>query len=326
MKLMNLPHIAIVPYLTCNFKCPYCIAETPFKIPFHKPKTSLKRWDAQFDDVVTFLNSLDTKAIEVSGGEPFLWKRWGELIGQTNHYWYFLTNASKVPEWLKDEVVKEKVKLLITAFHRADIRLERFIDNVCKMQDLGYPVFVKVVYAKDRDQLKEIERIIKAGIPASLVPLVGVEYSKEEIERILPYCQSALYAYRFFVPYDGVDRSAGPCVAGTEESFELDGSVIVRCSHYSGMSLNKIPKLFRGFYPQSLGDIKQPGFYSQPEMCYRKTCTCEWMSFTEIVDGSENEKWQHFIETGEWVPAIISDIEKFVALASKERGEAKWED
>ena len=138
MKLMNLPHIAIVPYLTCNFKCPYCIAESPLKIPFYNPRSSLEKWDAQFEDTVTFLNTLDTKAIEISGGEPFLWKKWGELIQRTNHCWYFLTNASSLPIWLKDEVVKEKVKLFIAAFHPTQIRIERFIDNVCKLQDFGY--------------------------------------------------------------------------------------------------------------------------------------------------------------------------------------------
>jgi len=317
MKLMNLPHIAIVPYLTCNFSCLYCIAESPLKIPFYNPKTSLEKWDAQFEDTVTFLNSIDTKAIEVSGGEPFIWKRWDELIKRTNHNWYFLTNASGVPEWLKNSIVKERTKLFLAAFHRAGMRLERFIDNVCKIQDLGYPVFVKVVYTKNREQFKEMEKIIKVGIPASFVPLVGVKYSREEIEEILPYCQSALYSYRFFVPYDGVDRRANPCVAGTNESFELDGSVISRCSHYSGMSLNKIPKTLRNISTRYLGDIKKPNFYLKPKMCYRKTCTCEWMSFTKIVDGFENEKWQHFIETGEWVPATIDDIEDFVAMAKE---------
>ena len=315
MKLMNLPHIAILPYLTCNFKCPYCIAESPLRLPFYKSKTSLLKWDAQFKDTVNFLNTLDMKAIEVSGGEPFLWKRWGELIEQSDHYWEFLTNASLVPDWLRSKEAKDRVKLFLAAFHRTGIQLDKFIANVCKLQDLGYPVFVKVVYTKGSEQLKEIDKIIKAGIPASLVPLVGAEYSKEEIDRIIPYCQSALYAYRFFVPYNGVDRKPKPCVAGTKESFELDGVVIVRCSHYSNMSLNRIPKLFRGLSPYYLGDIKQPSFYSKPQMCYRSTCTCEWMSFTEITDGFENEKWQHFIETGKWVPVTKLDIEKFVTMA-----------
>lgn len=311
MKVMNLPHIAIVPYLTCNFKCPYCVAETPFKIPFYNPRNSLEKWDAQFEDTVTFLNSIGTKAILVSGGEPTIWKRWDELIKRSDHYWYFLTNVSKVPNWLNDSKVKQRTKLLLAAFHRTGIRIEKFIANVCKIQDLGYPIFVKVVYTKDKDQLKEIDKIIKAGIPASFVPLVGMEYSKKEIEDMLPYCQSAMYACGFW----GVNRAVKSCVAGTNESFELDGSIIAKCSHYSGMSLNKIPKLFRGLSSLYLGDIYYPRFYHQPKMCYRKTCTCEWLAFTDIAFGFENEKWQHFIETGKWVPATIDDIDDFVARA-----------
>jgi len=312
MKLLYLPHIAILPYLTCNFKCPYCIAESPFKIPFYKQKRSIDKWDAQFGVTVAFLNSLDTKAILVSGGEPMIWKRWGELIRMTDHYWYFLTNGSIVPGWLKNNTTKQKVKLLLAAFHRTEIRLERFIDNVQKMQDLGYPVFVKAVYVKEDAQFKEMESIIKTGIPASFVPLVGMEYSKEEREKILPYCQSAMYGYGFFPVPNKAGGFARLCPAGTQESFELDGSVIARCSHYSGMSLNKIPKLFRGLRSLYLGDISHPKFYPQSKMCERKTCTCEWLAFTDISFGFENEKWQHFIETREWVPATIADIEKFV--------------
>ena len=315
MKLMNLPHIAIVLYLTCNFKCSYCVAEASRKVLFYNSKDSLDRWDAQFGGIVSFLNSLDTKAIMVSGGEPFIWKRWGELIERTAHYWYFITNASSVPKWLGDSVVKTRTKLIIATFHRTEMRIERFIDNVCKMQDLGYPVFAKVIYDGDSGRFREIEKVMKAGIPVSFVPFLNMAYSKVSITNMLTYCQSAMYAGRFFPPDAGVERDIKPCMAGTEESFEVDGSVIARCSFYSGMPLNEVPRFLRGLSHRYLGDIHHPRFFKEPKMCYRKTCACEWHTFSDMAFGFENEKWQRFIETGEWSSATIPDIEKFVAMS-----------
>lgn len=311
MKLMRLPHIAILPYLTCNFRCPYCVVESPV--------WAFTKWEAQFEDTVTFLNSIGKKAIMVSGGEPFIWKRWGELIRRTDHYWYFCTNTSKVPKWLQDSTAKEKVKLFLAAFHRTGIQVRKFIANVHKVQDLGYPVFVKVVYVGDSAQFNDIEEIIKAGIPASFAPLLGIECSEQGVADILPYCQSTMYANRFFPPDAGAERAIKPCPAGTEESFEIEGSVIVRCSHYSDMLLNRVPRLLRRFRPRYLGDISHPRFHKQPKICFRKTCACEWHTFSDMAFGFENEKWQHFIETKEWTPATILDIKEFVARASNEK-------
>lgn len=142
---MRLPHIAILPYLTCNFRCSYCVAKNFNNIPLFRQKDSFKSWDKQFDDTATFLNTLDEKAVMVSGGEPFIWKRWGELMEKTDHYWYFITNASDVPRWLGYSTVKDRAKLFIATFHKTGIRIEEFIANIRKIQDLGYPVFVKVL-------------------------------------------------------------------------------------------------------------------------------------------------------------------------------------
>jgi hypothetical protein len=295
MRLMDLPHMAALPFLTCNFECPYCIA-TP---KMYKENNPFGLWESRYDDVFRFISNLEKKMIMVSGGEPLLWRRWRELISETDHYWYFSTNASKIPGWLGDNTIKERVKLFIATFHRTGIAVGRFIDNVKRLQDFGYSVFVKMVFVRDMEQINEAEKTIQAGIPMSFVPLVGGEYSPDEVDMLMPYCQSDMYYRRFLV--DG--RKPSLCLAGTNESFGVDGLVLTRCSHYSSISLNKVPLLFRGFAKGYIGDIYKPRYYEKPKMCSKPVCACEWHSFGGLYDDIENGRWQHFIDTGKWVTA-----------------------
>jgi len=63
MKVMGVPHIAIIPYVTCNLSCSYCVANK-------YSNDSLELWASKIDEVIEFLNRLDKKMIMVSGGEP----------------------------------------------------------------------------------------------------------------------------------------------------------------------------------------------------------------------------------------------------------------
>jgi len=289
VRLMNLPHIALLPFLTCNFACSYCVAK-----PLLNGKRPFGLWNEHFDDITAFLSKLDTKMIMISGGEPLLWSGWTELIEKTDHYWYFCTNASKIPQWL--DYTKDRVKLFLAAFHRTGITVDKFIGNVKKLQDAGYPVFVKIVYTRSEQQFAEAEEIIKAGIPTSFVPLYNTKYLPDEVAALRPYCHSDMYYNRF----QSVERSPGKCAAGTRESFELTGMIVGRCSHYSHISLNKVPKLLRKFALGYRGDIYESHFDVSARMCSRKVCECEWHSFGELINSPENERWQSLIDTGVW--------------------------
>jgi hypothetical protein len=336
MRVMGVPHIAVIPFLKCNFSCPYCVS-------YAHRDASFGMWDDRFNDIKKFLNSLDKKMIMVSGGEPLIWRKWERLIEETDHYWYFLSNCSVVPSFLKKDSIKRKVKLFISAYHRSQIDLGRFINNLREIQSLGYPVFCKIIYEKEPAQIGEAEKIIAAGIPMSFAPLLYAQYSKEQLAEILPYCQSAMYASRFFPPDEGPERKRGVCVAGTSESFQITGFKIVRCGHLGGIHFYNISlpaflkgKIFsigvrflRGInfnniylstflgdrYLGYLGNIYSPTFYGTPMLCSRKTCACEWHNFSDMSFNFENEKWQHFIDTGKWIPATIEDQKSFVEKA-----------
>ena len=278
MKLFNLDHVALLPYTTCNFKCSYCVDANR--------RLSMKVWDARASDILTFLNELSAKAVMVSGGEPLLWKDWPRLIKETLHTWYFLTNASVLPSWLRS--TRHSIKLVIAAYHRSQMDINTFIRNIETLQDMSYPVFVKIVYDGTTLQFYDIEQIQKANIPVSFSPMLGVKLTKEQIDKALPYCQSEMYKSRFLPPPFGKRRNYQKCNAGTSSSFEIDGSKLLMCSHKTSLfdrigTLDK-PKLHRRAYP-----------------CYKNHCACEWHTFSELdTRPNENVRWQKFVDTGAW--------------------------
>jgi organic radical activating enzyme len=293
MKLMDLDHISILPFLTCNFKCPYCVA----KPHLYSDKQPFGLWEEKYDEVLKFIGSLDKSMILCSGGEPLLWDRWEDLIKRTDHYWYYVTNTSRIPSWLEGNEVKNKVKLFLSAYHRTGIKVGKYVDNVKKLQDMGYAVFCKIMYVKDDEQFKDAEIITKAGIPMSFVPLVGVSYSSTEIKKVKPYCQSTMYYRRFYV----IGQTPCLCLAGTKSSFQIDGLTMTRCGHYSSISLNNVSKMLRGLHNGYIGDIYKSKFYNEPKICNKTECFCEYLHFGELLDDSENDKWQSFIDTRKWV-------------------------
>lgn len=247
-----------------------------------------------------------------------IWNGWSQIIKNTDHYWCFATNTSVIPAFLQDSEIKKKVKLFISAFHREFINIDKFIKNAHKLQDLGYPVFCKIVYTRDTGQLGDRYEMFIAGLPVSLTPLVGAWYSEAEAAMIAPLCDSTMYAERF---HNKVRKKA-ICPAGTT-SFEIRGMNLVRCG------LQDIPVFSQMAPPQFLkklvhdevwnfglkalhvvggrrspflGTINNPQFYQEPVMCHRKSCDCEWHTFSEMGgDCPENKRWDDFIKTGKWV-------------------------
>ena len=305
MKLLGVPHMVIIPFTNCNFKCPYCCSSKFIR-------ATISTWKEHSDDTIKFLNSLDKKMILVTGGgEPLLYD-WTEMIEKTNHYWYFATNCSVVHPFLTGSVTREKVKLFIAAFHRTGISVDKFISNVHRLQDLGYAVFCKIIYTREPKQFDEIETIMKANIPVTFTPLLYGSYSRDETMKVLPYCQSTMYASRFFHFDNKAGRRPAPCVAGTKESFAMTGTTLFRCSQYSEpidrMPYLLCPRFIRRLWNYEKGNIYNPRFDKTPKMCRKQVCECEWHNFSDMGFDLENEKWQQFIETGKWMPASIDDI------------------
>jgi len=245
---------------------------------------------------VKFIGGLEKKMILASGGEPLLWDRFEDLIKRTDHYWYFVTNTSRIPEWLNDSEIKKKVKLFLSAFHRDGITVENYIANVKKIQDMGYAIFSKIMYTRHPQNFNEAEKIINNRIPLSFVPLVGEKYNGFDKKVLRTYCMSEMYYNRFSLE----ERKPAVCIAGTKDSFQVDGMVITRCGHYSSISLNNMPKIARLAYNGYVCDVNKPKYMDEPVICKKKECFCENFNFGGILDTSENPRWQEFIDTGVW--------------------------
>lgn len=285
---MGVDHVGVIFSRKCNFNCSYCCNLGSTSAPWGL-------WNDKFDDLVGFLNSLEgRRMILVSGGEPIIWDKLGDLVESTDHFWYLASNCSLVNPYLKRDVVHDKIKLIIGAYHESQMKLDKFIGVVREMQGLGYPVFVKVMYDGGKSQFKMAEQMIGSGIPFSFVPFLEKQYTDVDIRSVLRYCQSSYYASRFFPVPLGPRREPGLCAAGTNKSFHMNEFSICRCSHRQD---------------DVLGDIANPGFYSEPQWCDKTFCACEWHNFSDLGGFTgENNRWQRFIDTGVWEPAGEEEI------------------
>ena len=262
MKLFNLDHISIIPFTTCNFKCPYCV-NTDHTM-------TLGNWERNKAATLRFLQSLPRRAIMVSGGEPLLWNGWKDLIEQTNHTWYFLTNGSVVPSWFH----QPNVKLAIVAYHKTGISIDKFVDNVKRLE---VPVFVKVVYCDEQDK-DSVEQFWSRGIPASLAPLEGRRYAS-----VPEQCTTQTYRRRFLHETKGLEL----CRAGTKKSFEIRDNRLYGCSLWHSLA---------GF----CGSVTRPNPMPFSLPCLIRYCRCEWHQFSELSGTNDNERWQHLVDTGIW--------------------------
>ncbi len=252
LKLFNLNHIALIPYTACNFRCSYCV---------NSVRMSIKDWNENSKRVLTFLQKLPPKAIMVSGGEPLLWD-WSEFLNNTSHVYYFLSNLSVIPTWL----IHPQIRLIIAAYHKTGMSIEKFIENVKKVEK---PVFVKVVFVDEVDK-RNVERLWRENITASRVPQEGRRYKTVPSE-----CTTETYARRFRHERKGLSL----CRAGTEASFEIRGSKLSRCS---------------------LWPLTQHTFAMCKLTCPVRYCRCEWQQFSELSGSNDNDRWQQFVESGKW--------------------------
>jgi len=209
-------------------------------------------------------------AIMVSGGEPLLYD-WEDIMKIGDHVWYFLTNLSMTPEWIRC------AKLVIAAYHKEGIGLAKFTANAKILQDWGIPVFVKVIYTEPLSR-DVVEHFWRQNIASSLSPLVGRRY-----DTVPKQCITQMYKRRFLREYKGMTS----CNAGIY-SWELRGNDLKlhRCSHWYGV--------FDKIDPCGDADF----FGKRP--CWIKHCECEWHQFSELNGSNDNEKWQTFVETGKW--------------------------
>ncbi len=260
MKLLNRNHIALVPYTTCNFRCPYCIA--------HNDALTITHWKNNVVDVNKFLQNIEPKAILLSGGEPLLYD-WTEVMSSNNHYWYILSNLSTIPGWIRN---RREIKFFIPAFHKSMLSIDKFIANAKTLQDWGFPVFAKIVY-NDATDMAHLETLHKNCIPVTLAPLYGTTNPV-----LANYCWSELYKNRFL---GKTHKGLTLCKAGTSVSFEIRGNQLARCSHW--------------YLPITNGTVTQPRLWKMAMPCPIRECACEWHQFSELQGKNDNYTWESLI-------------------------------
>lgn len=243
-KRMFKPKYSIVflPTFRCNFRCRYC---TVIRDEFYKvfPKKEEKSWNEWVD----ILNKFSPAHIEVSGGEPFVYKDINKLINNLDpKNRIFLTSNFSAP---LEEILKINNNVGMTiSYHKGQINDDDLKDKVALLREKGYIMNATFVpYPKSVDQIPEARRFVEEElrIPFSIIPFLDpeYEYTPEELEKE----KSLIESYGIY-KYDVENRRKKLCRAGMKNFIILpngdaytcfEGFYAVHSRTYSGIREKK---------------------------------------------------------------------------------------
>jgi hypothetical protein len=177
------------------------------------------------------------------------------------------------------------------------------MNNLIRLHQSGKRVYAKII-VKPQEQINQFiwEKLWNLGIPAHFVPLEYDHYFNEHIiDRIRAnFLTSCMYIARFFRPPQFNIRPV-LCKAGTKEMFEVSsGGIVQRCSN--------------------VGNIANNILYSQPQLCAKNDCFCEWHHFASMARAEENFRWTEWINTGRWIMPEQREFEKFISAMRYDPG------
>ncbi len=259
----------------CNFRCPYCWFYRDWgrlsrKNLYLSPEEWFKHWEKihkKYKEV----------HIEITGGEPFLYPNFIELIKllSTIHTIKITNNLSGDIERFAREIDPERVNLDLN-FHALFSDLEPLIKKVLILKDAGFKC--GVCYLAYPPQMKQIDhyrkRFEKDSINFALAAFWGEyqgkkypeSYTPEEAELIKPFLGDI---DRIAYHLKGESPKGRLCYAGYRSAvLQADGN-IVRCGPLAH---------------QVIGSILDEDFslHSEPQSCEAEACPCnEYVNILE---------------------------------------------
>ncbi|MDR1901933.1 MAG: hypothetical protein LBQ88_06615 [Treponema sp.] len=255
--------------------------------------------ERKMDKLIEFLNTIPPSLINITGGEVGLSPDFINVIESLpQHKWWVTSNGSVIPEWF----YHKNVILFELTLHHEFTTPEIFMRQCKKLLDHSKRVITKLL-VKQSQELESISVFSKfwnSGIPMHLTPVIPTHYytSAFIIELINKYRTSCIYNADFFRPLNIVKKSRN-CAAGTRQYFYVfhDGT-IRRC---------------RSNFEQINGSstISNPVFYEKPKICDDSLdCYCEFMPDLSLAN--ENERWNRYMETGNWEMPSKEDLYTFI--------------
>ncbi len=254
--------------LVCNFKCSYCVTETPQRRPYDASALRQTRriWDA--------LETLDdTLIVRVNFDGETLIDRWAiecvlDIAGRSNvARCEVITNNSIPPRRYLGRMDTRKMSFACS-FHPEYITLNRFLGNLAALRDAGCPAFVYTVATPGalNGLVPLVERFRSEGydirIEGLMEPYQGREYPQAYTADERSLLHEVFYSpEEFAYGIDAANPRGKPCYAGTDEiTVTMDGRV-ARC------------------YECEMGDVGElmDGTWTlppDPQPCPEASCLC----------------------------------------------------
>lgn len=173
----------------CNYKCRYCVVRTrEERYPYVEIDKWKKIWDSIFDKYWCC-------HIRFSGGEPFVYPHFIELIGMLSekHTVDVTTNLSFDPSLFLRKISPGGVSLS-ASFHPEFVGIEEFLDKTVFLLEKGFPTSIAFVayppHLKDLERYKRTagERKVfgRAGVFFKVIPFIGDFEGKKYPESYSP--------------------------------------------------------------------------------------------------------------------------------------------
>ncbi|MBI3547459.1 MAG: radical SAM protein [Elusimicrobia bacterium] len=279
-------------WYACNYRCSYCwwemggLWETLAKQHKLLPPAE---WDAVWTRIY---DRCGEARIEVLGGEPLLYPKFGELLRllSAKHRLQVTTNLSPEPaqlERLLDPLSPERVHFN-ASFHPQFIGLQPFLERTQVLQDRGFdPGVLFVTWPPLLPRLEEYRReFVSRGYPFSAMIFQGDWEGRTYPEAFTPAEKAMI---------EGVMNH--PTLKSAEVRYRLDRDAVIGKLCHAGRVYANVKAngdVYRcgqdAFGRRPMGNLFDPGFelLDAPKPCPYRQCSClEFKYLDELLQAPQ---------------------------------------
>ena len=287
----GLKNILFIPQFKCNYSCSYCLLNrfTPGRLK--DPYLSFTEWIKVFE-------ALGPSAVNITGGEPLLYKDIGPLIENfpSKHLISCLvTNLSVNIDVLTS--LKRKDFRIMASFHPSMTTKEEFADKLRRLKRSGFANLTVnfVAYPKQLKSIPELKSFFakETGVYFRIDTFKDPDqkYSREELELINGYKRKGIIAKDRTEGYDFSDFSLKKCKAASNYCLIIpngnvyscvEGYYYTECEPYKD-KYNKIDSFY-------VGNVFEPGFKfeAKDRLCHSpcaEICDVELAGVRKLLKG-----------------------------------------
>jgi len=244
--------IVFLPTFRCNYKCPYCLVNK-----FDYSRSFQKKDEHHWRDWIEVFEKLPSSIIHISGGEPFLFNGFIELVNNMprKHIIAGITTNLSFPisEFKK---ISKNNRRINTSFHPFGVEKEVFLKKVLTLKKIGFTIWVNIVAYPNL--LKKIKSFIdyfrKRGLDVNVDPYLDPYYEYGDKEKKMV---RSLVTRNRRIGFDHEDKDWKECYAGSKYIVILPNGDVYSCMagfYYSTQAYQKFNNSNIKFFMGNLFD------------------------------------------------------------------------